>query len=259
MRDAINASADNEIVSATVIQVDDGGGGTETRLLLSATGAADISVSVDDADGNDTDLSGLSQLTFSSGGTENMQSVQAPSKARVFIDGLLVTSDTNQVADAIEGVTFDLVDADPDATATLDISNDTFAIEQAMQAFADTYNGYVGTSDSLTRFNSPEDAGILVGDSTLRNIQSQIRREFSAQTGAYGAPGNLAELGITTRDDGTRSFDAEAFATELSAKPEAVSEYFAGEDGLGDRLENSVRRPAFRRRRAAGTYRSTRW
>ncbi len=65
VRDAINAAADNAGVSASIVLVDDGGGGTDAQLLLTATASgseAQVSVAVDDNDGNDTDLSGLSQL-----------------------------------------------------------------------------------------------------------------------------------------------------------------------------------------------------
>lgn len=63
VRNAINSAPDNAGVSASIILVDDGGGGTEAQLILTADVAGTtISVAVDDNDGNDTDLAGLSQL-----------------------------------------------------------------------------------------------------------------------------------------------------------------------------------------------------
>jgi len=63
VRNAINSAPDNSGVSASIILVDDGGGGTEAQLILTADAAGTtISVAVDDNDGNDTDLAGLSQL-----------------------------------------------------------------------------------------------------------------------------------------------------------------------------------------------------
>jgi flagellar hook-associated protein 2 len=236
IRDAVNAATGNDLVTATTIQVADGDGGTETRLLFTAKGAQDLTISVVDIDGNDTDATGLSQLVFESGGVENMQSIQDPAAARVFIDGLLVESDTNSVADAIEGVTLDLHAADAEASNVLTISDDSFAVKQSLQAFADAYNGYIQTVNGLSRFNSPEDAGILVGDATLRNLQAQIRREFSQRVYEPGIPNNLAEFGITTREDGTVAFDETLFETTLSGNPQAVSDYFAGENGLAARL-----------------------
>ena len=63
IRDAINNAVDNAGVSAAIVLVDDGGGGTEAQLLLTAEQTGEtVSVAVDDDDGNDTDLAGLSQL-----------------------------------------------------------------------------------------------------------------------------------------------------------------------------------------------------
>jgi flagellar hook-associated protein 2 len=236
IRDAVNAATGNDLVTATTLQVADGDGGKETRLLFTATGAQDLTISVVDIDGNDTDATGLSQLVFEAGGVENMESIQDPAPARVFIDGLLVESDTNAIEDAIEGVTLELRAADADASNVLTISDDSFAVKQSLQAFADAYNGYVQTVNSLIRFNSPEDAGILVGDSTLRNLQGQIRREFSQRVYEPGVPNNLAEFGITTNEDGTFAFDEAMFETTLNGNPQAVSDYFTAENGLAARL-----------------------
>ncbi len=236
VRDAVNAATGNDLVTATTVQVADGSGGQETRLLFTAKGAQDLTISVDDIDGVDTDASGLSQLVFTSGGVENMQSIQAPSTARVFIDSLLVESDTNTVEDAIEGVTLELLAADPAATNTLTVSDDSFAVKQSLQAFADAYNVFVETTNALTRVNAPGDAGILVGDSTMRNVQAQLRRVFAERSLQPNMPGNLAEFGITTQDDGTFTFDETMLESQLGENPEAVSEYFAGEDGLAARL-----------------------
>ncbi|MDH3712548.1 MAG: flagellar filament capping protein FliD [Gammaproteobacteria bacterium] len=236
IRDAVNAATGNDIVSATTVQVSDGSGGKETRLLLTALGAQDLTISVADIDGQDTDGTGLSQLVFEAGGTENMQSIQAPKPARVFIDGLLVEGDTNTIEDAIEGVKLELKAADAGATNVLTIADDSSAVKQSLLAFADAYNTYVETVNGLSRFNSPEDAGILVGDSTLRNLQAQIRREFSQRSVQPNLPSNLAEFGITTQDDGALTFDEAMFETQLRNNPQAMSDYFAGEKGLAKRL-----------------------
>lgn len=65
LRDAINSATDNTGVTASIILEDDGGGGTDAKLLLTADEAGteqQITITVDDDDGNDTDLTGLSIL-----------------------------------------------------------------------------------------------------------------------------------------------------------------------------------------------------
>ncbi|MEM7675614.1 MAG: flagellar filament capping protein FliD, partial [Myxococcota bacterium] len=109
---AINAASDNPGVQAAIVNVDDGSGGTESRLVLTAgaVGSADaIAVSVVDDDGDAADASGLSTLAYPPGGTgEVMVEDQAGQNALIRIFGRDVTRSSNTISDAISGVTLTL-------------------------------------------------------------------------------------------------------------------------------------------------------
>jgi len=116
LRDAINDALAGEGISATLLNVDDGEGGTHTRMLItSEKSGADqaITFSVEDADGNNTDATGLSALA-----TENLEVLSEAKDAIVEIEGLTVTSATNKLENVIDGVTIELTKADPDTEAT---------------------------------------------------------------------------------------------------------------------------------------------
>ena len=83
VRDAINAAGDNAGVTASIILVDDGLGGTNAQLILTADEVGDESAIaitvVDGSDADNEDLNGLSQLA-SVNLTENVAStLDAPS------------------------------------------------------------------------------------------------------------------------------------------------------------------------------------
>ena len=83
VRDAINAATDNAGVTASIILVDDGLGGTNAQLILTADEVGDESAIaitvVDGSDADNEDLNGLSQLA-SVNLTENVAStLDAPS------------------------------------------------------------------------------------------------------------------------------------------------------------------------------------
>src|SRR5262245_45013802 len=106
VRDAINAA--DAGVRANIVN-----DGTGERLVIASndSGTANaLRITVDDADGNDTDAAGLSQLAFdaSAGGVQNLSETVAALDARVVIDGITVTSASNQVSGAIEGLTLNL-------------------------------------------------------------------------------------------------------------------------------------------------------
>ena len=106
VRDAINRA--NIGVSAAI--VNDGSG---YRLVMTsdATGAdnsVEISVA-DTGDGNNTDNNGLSRLAFNSSvGTTNAYQTVAAADAAFTVNGLSLSSDSNVVANALDGLTVTL-------------------------------------------------------------------------------------------------------------------------------------------------------
>lgn len=106
VRDAINTAGKDMGVSATIVTDEFG-----SRLVLSSskTGAGrDITVNAAGAD--EPGLIGLSALSFTgtSGTGKDARVLTSAQSAELYIDGLKVISETNEVDSAIEGVTLDL-------------------------------------------------------------------------------------------------------------------------------------------------------
>ena len=240
IRDAINGDANNTGVTASILRVDDGVGGTVSKLVLTAneTGTANaVSVSVTDGDGNDTDASGLSQLA-----SANLTDINAAQDARIYVDGQLATRSTNTIDDVIEGVTLDLAGAAPGTTETLTIADDTGSIGDAINGFVASYNELIAGIKEMSSYDSQSgEAGILLGDSTLRGIQTQLRQGLSNPV--QGRDGNwitLADIGITTNRDGTLSVDQDALNSAITTDFNAVADLFAATDGVAVRLDSSL-------------------
>ena len=106
IRDAINDSAENESVSATIITDDNG-----QRLVLNSkeTGITNaITVTVNDIDGNHTDTTGLSRLAYDP--TQaipvvNMTQATEALDAQITIDNTVsISSSTNEFVNVIDGI-----------------------------------------------------------------------------------------------------------------------------------------------------------
>lgn len=242
IRDAINAAEDNTFVNATIVNVDDGLGGTESRLVLSGTkvGADNaITVTVDDDDLVDVDASGLSQLV-----TGNLAQMAAAQDAVIEIDGQTVTRSSNAISDAIDGVTLNLVAAHATSgdTSDLDVTVNTAAVTSAVNAFVDSYNKMIDTFNQLRSYDASTGAtGTLFGDATLRSIESQIRRELNdSVSGLSGNFATLAELGITTEDDGTLAVDSTTLSDAISNNLSDVAEFFSSNEGVATRLDSLI-------------------
>ncbi|KAA3627632.1 MAG: flagellar hook-associated 2-like protein [Proteobacteria bacterium] len=242
IRDAINSASGNSFVNATIVNVDDGVGGTESRLLLSGTkvGAGNaITITVDDNDLNDTDASGLSQLA-----TGNLVQMDAAQDAIIEIDSQTVTRSSNSISDAIDGVTIELVQAHQTLgdTTELSVAADTVGVSSAINTFVTSYNKMIGAFNQLSSYDATTGAtGILFGDATLRSVQTQIRREFtSSVAGLTGDVRNLVQLGITTQEDGTLKIDSTKLNSAITDDLSDVTMLFSSSNGVATRLNSLI-------------------
>lgn len=233
IRDAINNADDNLGVTATIINVDGG-----SRLVLSSgtTGAGnDISVTATDNDAADGfDLARLETLT----------TTQAAQDAIFFVDGQQATRSSNSISDVIDGITFELKTAEPQAVNTLTITQDNSAANSRVQAFVESYNGLNDVIRQLTRFDADTgEAGVLLGDSVLRGVQNQLRQTLSDAVGGLNNGITLAEIGVTTnKDTGGLVLDSERLDEALAGDFSTVATLFASEDGVANRLDTLIDR-----------------
>ncbi|MFD2228952.1 flagellar filament capping protein FliD [Alkalimarinus sediminis] len=233
---AINAEEDLA-VNASVI---DTGSGFVLVFAAQNSGTENgIEISVNDTgDGNNTDVLGLSQLSFD--GTNNNLTESVVAKDALFsVNGILITRQSNTVSDAIDGVTFTLTGKTNGSPATVSITQDTEQVLERIQNFVEAFNEVKTILNEVTAFdpNNSEETGLLLGDSTVRSINSQLRGVLSQVVpGLDGsAVRSLAEVGISTdRQTGLLSVDDEMFTKALSQSPDDVIALFAEQGRASD-------------------------
>lgn len=231
IRDAINSSPDNPGVSATIVNADAG-----SYLILTAdnTGAAnEIMVTQSGGDG------GLAALEYDPANflTSLTESIAADD-ARIEIDGLLVQSENNTFATAIEGVTIDVLADTAGITQSLVVENDTAATSSAIRSFMNSYNALVELNSNLTSYDQESDvAGALIGDSTLRGIITQVRNEMNrAVTDISGPFTLLSDIGMELQVDGKFEIDSEKLTESLESDYQRVAQLFTNSDGFAVRV-----------------------
>ncbi len=206
IRDKIN-DADMG-VQATIVKV----GTDQYKLVLTSETGENMSmeITVDDDDSDDTDTSGLSQLAFNNSAT-NMEQVQEGINAEISINGLEISSSSNQIVGAISGVTLDINNASVGETIRLEISQDKEGVKDLITDFVDKYNDMVYTITKYNEYNQDTDvAGVLFGESLLRSMEGEIRSIISSSiAGISGGFNSLSNIGITSRvyDASTTTLD----------------------------------------------------
>jgi len=235
IRDAINNALDNTGVSASIIT---GDGGSYLMLSGENTGATNsIIVTQTGGDG------GLSALEYDPPNSLNsLTQITAPLSASLTIDGLTVSSESNTIVDAIVGVTLDLLKADVGNPTVVKVENDKTAVVAQLDAFVNSYNALLDTFDKLTTFDAEaKTATALFGDSSIRTLRSQLRREMSVDVTTITATfKNLTDIGFDFEIDGKLTLDSTKLDTVLSTEFTKFGQLFANTDGFAVRLGTVV-------------------
>ncbi len=237
IRDAINNAADNNVVSASIIQSDDGFNLVLTAKQSGLDGALTMTVVTDGSDSGD-----LTQLSFDPQSGSNPVSVKvAAQNALIEVDGFARSSSTNKITDMIEGVTLNLVKAEPGTTFELNINADVDGAKKAIKDFADAYNEINKRIEALTRFDATTGfVGTLQGDATVNRLAASIRNEMNRMVGSGDDLRSLFELGITSDKSGNLVINDSKLDSVLSGGLAKVSAFFEGNDGLAGRLTSTL-------------------
>jgi flagellar hook-associated protein 2 len=225
VRDAINASDSG--VRASIVK-----DGNQVRLFL--TGAEEggnqaFKIEVADDDGISTDTTGLSSLAFdptaATGSGRNLSLARAATDAQYTLDGVALTSNSNRITGALDGVDLVLKQV-TSSPAQLDVSIDPDAMQTGLQKFVDAYNALNTLMAEQTRYDpATKAAGALQGDSSAIGMINQIR---SALGGAVSGStlSRLSDAGISLQRDGSLKLNAAQFK-ETATNPDNLKNLFS--------------------------------
>ena len=158
------------------------------------------------------------------------------------MNGLTFTRNSNEVTDAVDGVTINLEEA-TGATSSFEVSADEEGAKSAVQEFIDRYNEVNKFLQNKTEVNpDSNNRGAFANDGTFRRLGFQLRND--ATRPVESAPdrlNTLADIGIEASRDGTLELaDEGAFSDALRNDQAALKDLFAADDGVAKRLETRV-------------------
>lgn len=207
--------------------------GSQYHLLISGnnTGAANT-ISFDESKLTGTNPTTGAVSTAPLGLSAAGATIQAAQDAKLTVGGVAVTSPTNQVANAIPGVT--LAVTQPTTTpATITVAGDATGLQGNVQTFVNAYNAIIGAGHADAGYGTTAASNsLLQGDQAIHSALDQVAQLVGSQGGG-GAYTTMASVGITLNDDGTLSFDASKFASAVSADPTDVTKLFVTDTATG--------------------------
>lgn len=217
-------------VTASLIQVDS----SNYRLSITAnqTGQANTVTFTDpNANGTLTALGiGVAPVAFDGTAGHGGISQQALD-ASFTVNGISITSATNAVTTAIQGVTLNLIAA---GNSTVTVAANPSVAQKAVQSFVDQYNSVQSfISGELSYDTTTKTAGGLFGDPQLQAIQSRLRGMMGGTFNNPTSPDSLlSNVGISTSsnnfgEDASLTFDTTKFTQAFAANPQSVANLFS--------------------------------
>ena len=201
--------------------------GTNYMLMLKSESGAS----------NEMKVAASSNLATTSGGvgydynatTSNMSQRVSGVNSAFTVDGISMTRSSNTITDLFEGFTVQLKATNGSAislTSEVDLDN----VQALIEGYVMTYNevqeslGIMSSNDEADNEND----GVLLGDSTLRHIQAELREmSATAISGYEGGPYYLSNLGIKTQRDGQLAFDPAELKEQFTYDADAVRAFFS--------------------------------
>ncbi len=155
--------------------------------------------------------------------------VQAAANASITLGSgsgaMTITSPTNQIQNVFNGVTLNLVGADPTQTVNVTVSNNSQAAATAITNFVSAYNTVIGFINQNNTYDAQtKQGGILLGDFQATTILNSLgEAATTAVAGVNSLANNLAEVGITVNADGTLAVNSDTLNQALNGQLSGVS------------------------------------
>lgn len=230
LRDKINSLGAG--VSASIVN---DASGARLSLRSTATGVANgFRVSTGDA--------ALAAVAFDPpGGTPGMLLSQAGANAAATVNGIAVTSTSNELSNVVDGLTLRLRGLS--ATAVdVDVSADREGITAAVNGLASAYSDLATYIHQQTKYDATSKiGGPLQGDSAVGTVLSRLRGVINNTSGASATFARLSDIGLELQRDGTLAVDSTRLDKAL-ANLDAMKKAFTNTDALVPANDGFARR-----------------
>ncbi len=248
MSDAVAAGTieNDEVAHASVISEQNG----KSRLVIRANQSGYANrLTFGESTGNllqSLQVNSASQSTGTAGGYITLVGTDETTSmlnSKFNIDGLNFYRDTNNVTDAINGLTIRLLDTFT-TTESITVTPDGEGVKAEIQGFLDAYNDVINSLKKNAQIDPVTyKRGVLADDIVYRGMSNSLRSAIGGEVSAASSAlyQHLYKIGIEADSNGNLSFtDSDAFTTALETNSNYVSDIFNATDGIGVVIKNYI-------------------
>ncbi len=170
----ISIDSTNNTLSSLAGAINSGTYGVTANVITDASGSR-LSL-VSQTSGASGAISVAGSLTDSNTSSAvNFSQTQPGADAQLIVDGAPVSSSSNTVTNAIQGVTFQLLSANQSESIQVEITNNNSDVESALNTFVTDYNKVLGDLNTQEGNDSNGNPEPLFGNPTLATIQQSLQ------------------------------------------------------------------------------------
>jgi len=208
-------------IQASVLEIDG-----QYQLMLNAPSGTSNALRIT------SDNASLSAFEFNET-TASMSETQRGLDAVIYVNGIEVTRETNEIDDVIPGFSFTLNKKAANEELTFTIEEDKSTSQQAVRDFVEGYNNLFTVIDGLVGYTRDEETnelvkGGLATDGTAKTLVSQLRSMIgNSIPGVDDGFTALTNIGIRTELNGQLAIDEDDFSAGFSENYSLVQRLFA--------------------------------
>lgn len=214
--DAINA-ADAD-VSACIVQDSLG-----SRLSISSQTGVNYAMQIT------SDIAALNYDPTTS--TTALTQAMAAQNSLVQINGMLLSQNSNQLDNAISGISLNIKQADANQTISLTVEQNQEQLTSSVRDFVKKYNDAMTFLNNVTSYNKEaKKPGYFQGDSQIKNLKADLYQAVTNFTSANSSTGELltlTDIGINTTKTSLLEIDEEAFSNAIATNYSSIGALFA--------------------------------
>ena len=154
--------------------------------------------------------------------------IQGAQNATLDVNGLAISSATNQIDAVVPGLKLDLMEVSASAVV-LSVGRDTTVAMAAITNLVDAYNTFEGVIKGLTAPASKvADEGNLKTDAEVKSIRSKMRSFLTADSTTPGnTKVNLMDIGVSLQKDGSFSVNQTTLSSALTNHYADITKMFS--------------------------------
>jgi flagellar hook-associated protein 2 len=159
--------------------------------------------------------------------------------ASLEIDGIAVTSATNEINSLVDGTTITLSKT---GESSVKISQDSEKIVEKMNEFVTKYNELIDSIKTMTNYNpDTKVAGVFSGSSEIRGMLGPLNDIFFTAINDSGKM--IEDFGLSADRSGKLTLDEDKFKENLEDDAQSVQNFFVGEganEGIFRKLDGQL-------------------